>query len=106
MMAALENFKQLERANKTLFLGDMFELGAIAEIEHQQIVNYITGNSLGKTYLIGKNFFKTHTDNSNIQKFERFEDLKEVLELHPIENKFILIKGSRGMALERILELI
>ena len=106
MMAALENFKQLDRKNKVLFLGDMFELGATAEFEHQQIVNYIAENSLGNTYLIGKNFSKTTIDDSNIYKFERFEDLKEELERQPIENKFMLIKGSRGMALERILELI
>jgi len=106
MMAALENFKQLSRENKALFLGDMFELGATAEMEHQHIVDYLQEHALGETYLIGKNFFKTHTNSSTIQKFETFDDLKHQLQKHPVENKFLLIKGSRGMALERILELI
>ncbi|MGJ8592557.1 MAG: UDP-N-acetylmuramoyl-tripeptide--D-alanyl-D-alanine ligase [Aquaticitalea sp.] len=106
MMAALENFKQLDRKNKALFLGDMFELGSTAELEHQQIVDYLEANQLGETFLIGQNFFKTNTNNSNIQKFERFEDLKNQLEQRPMENTFMLIKGSRGMALERILELL
>lgn len=106
MLAALENFKQLNRDNKMLFLGDMFELGATAEFEHQQIVNFIEENSLAETFLIGQNFFKTTTNNSNIRKFKRFEDLKNQLQKSPITNKFMLIKGSRGMALERILELL
>jgi UDP-N-acetylmuramoyl-tripeptide--D-alanyl-D-alanine ligase len=106
MMAALENFKQLHRDNKTLFLGDMFELGTTAEIEHQHIVNYLQDNIFGETYLIGKNFFKTKTNGSMIQKFETFDDLKDQLQVHPMENKFMLIKGSRGMALERILDLL
>lgn len=106
MMAALENFKQLDRKNKALFLGDMFELGETADIEHQHIVDYLKENILGEIYIIGKNFFKTNTDDSTIHKFEKFEDLKLQLEKHPIKNKFMLIKGSRGMALERILELL
>ena len=106
MMAALENFKQLDKQNKTLFLGDMFELGTTAEMEHQHIVDYLKEHNLGETFLIGRNFFKTNTDNSSIQKFETLEDLKKHLEQHPVDNRFVLIKGSRGMALERILELI
>ncbi len=106
MLAALENFKQLDKKDKTLFLGDMFELGATAEFEHQQIVNFIQDNTLGETFLIGQNFFKTNTDDSHIHKFERFEDLKNHLQKHPLTNKFMLVKGSRGMALERVLELL
>lgn len=106
MMAALENFKQLNKEHKTLFLGDMFELGKTSEFEHQEIVNYLKENNLGETFLIGKNFFKTNTESLNIKKFETFEDLKQELQQHPVNNKFMLIKGSRGMALERILELL
>ena len=103
MIAALENFKQLEREHKVLFLGDMFELGESAPVEHQLIVDYLETNHLGKTYLIGKNFFKTKLKDSTISKFETFDDLKNELITHPLKNKFILLKGSRGMALERIL---
>lgn len=105
MMAALENFKQLHQEGKTIFLGDMFELGPTAASEHQFIVDYLEKNDLGRIYLIGKNFFKTEVKNENIQKFETFDDLKSNLQNHPIKNSFILIKGSRGMALERILEI-
>ena len=106
MLAALENFKQLHQERKIIFLGDMFELGQTAEIEHQFIVDYLEKNDLGKVYLIGKNFFKTKVQLAKIKKFETFDDLKLNIQNHPVKDSFLLIKGSRGMALERILELL
>ncbi len=105
MLAALKNFKQLEVNNKYLFLGDMFELGNAAEKEHQSIVNYIESNFKSNIFLIGENFFNTNTG-ENILKFSSFEDLIPVLETLKLSNANLLIKGSRGMALERILDLI
>ena len=106
MLAALENFKQLQQEHKIIFLGDMFELGQTAENEHQFIVDYLEKNDLGKVYLVGTNFFKTKIKLKKIEKFESFEDLKLNIQTHPVVDSFLLIKGSRGMALERILELL
>ncbi|MGC1633302.1 MAG: UDP-N-acetylmuramoyl-tripeptide--D-alanyl-D-alanine ligase [Gelidibacter sp.] len=106
MMAALENFKQLQQRHKVIFLGDMFELGQTAESEHQFIVDYLEKNDLGAVYLIGKNFFKTKVNLEKIKKHETFDDLKLYLQNHTLKDSFLLIKGSRGMALERILELL
>jgi UDP-N-acetylmuramoyl-tripeptide--D-alanyl-D-alanine ligase len=106
MMAALENFKQAEGPNKVLFLGDMFELGKDASIEHQNIVNYIEEHLIARVNLIGSNFYKTIVKKPYIKKFETFEDLKFELKTTEINNATILIKGSRGMALERVLELL
>ncbi|RXJ44463.1 UDP-N-acetylmuramoyl-tripeptide--D-alanyl-D-alanine ligase [Gelidibacter gilvus] len=106
MMAALENFKQLHQERKLVFLGDMFELGNTAETEHQSIVDYLEANNLGEIYLIGENFFKTKVNHNSIKKFQTFDALKLHLQDHPIKDSFLLIKGSRGMALERILELL
>ena len=105
MLAALKNFKQLEAENKYLFLGDMFELGNEAETEHQAIVDYVEKHFNSNTYLIGENFNKTKTS-LLIHKFSTFEDLKPHLKQQNLDNCSIIIKGSRGMALERILELI
>ncbi|WP_027127040.1 UDP-N-acetylmuramoyl-tripeptide--D-alanyl-D-alanine ligase [Gelidibacter mesophilus] len=106
MMAALENFNQLQQGEKIIFLGDMFELGETAESEHQVIVDYLEKNVFGKVHLVGKNFYKTNVKKRNIEKFETFDHLKFKLQNNRITNSFLLIKGSRGMALERILELL
>jgi len=106
MIAALENFKQLKGENKFLFLGDMFELGEDSEREHQIIVNFLEENPMGITYLIGSNFFKTKTTKEYIHTLETFDELKKQLTDNSPENSCILIKASRGMALERVLELL
>ena len=102
MMAALENFIQSQGDQKTVFLGDMFELGPDAEKEHQNIVSYIENNYKGTCYLVGENFNKTKVNASTIYKFKTFEALKRSLNRAPLNNQHILIKGSRGMALERV----
>ncbi len=104
MMAALENFEQSKGTTKVLFLGDMFELGGEAEFEHQNIVNYIENSSFNEMYLVGENFYKTIITSTKIKKFKSFENLKQSLKKQSFNNCKILIKGSRGMALERILE--
>ena len=104
MMAALENFNKLSAKNKVLFIGDMFELGKEAQEEHQKIVDYITQSKISDCYILGENFKKT-THSKNIQSYNNFEALKAVFKEN-IKNSTILIKGSRGMALERILDIL
>lgn len=105
MLAALKNLKQLKAKNKYLFLGDMFELGESAEIEHQAIADFVASNFEDNIYLIGENFFKTKTTET-IYKFSSFKDLKPSLKSINLSDATVLIKGSRGMALERILDVI
>ncbi|MDP2688427.1 MAG: UDP-N-acetylmuramoyl-tripeptide--D-alanyl-D-alanine ligase [Aequorivita sp.] len=106
MLAALENFKQAKGENKIMFLGDMLELGKEAEAEHQNIVNFLVENPFAKTFLVGSNFYKSTNSASNITQFETFDELKKELESNPLKNATILIKASRGMALERILDIL
>ncbi|MDY2587416.1 UDP-N-acetylmuramoyl-tripeptide--D-alanyl-D-alanine ligase [Winogradskyella aquimaris] len=103
MLAALKNLKQLTAPKKFLFLGDMFELGEVAKKEHQTIVQFAEENFKDNIYLIGENFYLT-TTKTTTQKFKTFEDLKLVLKNLDLNNATVLIKGSRGMALERLLE--
>ena len=84
----------------------MFELGDHAEKEHQEITSFLDEHHFGRSYLIGENFFKTSTKDQNFKQFKNFEDLKDHLKSRSFENSTILIKASRGMALERILELL
>ncbi len=106
MIAALENFKQAKGENKILFLGDMFELGKEAEAEHQYIVDFLAKNPFGNIFLVGSNFHKTTNNAIHIKQFETFDELKNEIESNMPKKATILIKGSRGMALERILDII
>lgn len=104
MMAALESFNQLEAKNKALFIGDMFELGETSKEEHQTIVNYIEKLDIKQRYIIGEAFHQTN-HNSNIKSYRDFNAFSASF-TESLINHNILIKGSRGMALERILELL
>lgn len=105
MMAALINFAKIKNDNKCLVLGDMLELGEASDKEHQKIVNFIENQNFSIVLLVGQHFAKT-TDRKEKKKFEHVELLSNYLKTQPIENKLILIKGSRGIHLEKILELI
>jgi UDP-N-acetylmuramoyl-tripeptide--D-alanyl-D-alanine ligase len=104
MKAALENFDALDGKNKIAFLGDMFELGETASKEHHNISDLADQLGFSDVYLIGENFNEVST---SLKTFKSFEDIAAYLEKNPIENKSnLLIKGSRGMALERLLKVI
>ncbi len=106
MRAALLNFEKLNEKIKVAILGDMFELGPEAEKEHQNIVDLASTLLLDKIILIGNNFYKTKIVSSKVTTFQSFDDFKNNFNLSQIEFATLLIKGSRGMALERILELL
>jgi len=106
MMAALENFLSLESSKKTIILGDMFELGDESQKEHLQIIKYLDENYLNKCYFVGKEFFKIKILNKNFYFYETFEKFEEHLKNFEFNKESILIKGSRAMALERILKYI
>ena len=104
MEVALDNLNKLSDNRKIAILGDMFELGNDAPSEHQNIADLVTKLNLDKIYLIGENFNKIYSKNDKIEIFSSFENFK--LNFKEIRNSTILIKGSRGMALERVLELL
>ncbi len=105
MNAAISSFTKLNFDYKIVFLGDMFELGKEALEEHQNITEVINNTKVNEIYLIGNNFFSTQCKDPRVKKFKSYEDLKNNLKLEN-KNGAILIKGSRGMKLERILELL
>ncbi len=112
MEAVLHNFTQLTDDRKKVFvLGDMLELGKESNKEHKAIVSFFNDNTEDRIFFIGSEFFKTSnsTTNQNIKFFETFDSFKEFIEKEDksiTQNKLILIKGSRGIALERTLDLI
>ncbi|WP_299890089.1 UDP-N-acetylmuramoyl-tripeptide--D-alanyl-D-alanine ligase [uncultured Lacinutrix sp.] len=106
MKAALSNFENLSDSSKIVILGDMFELGSSSEEEHQEISNLIEKLNIQQAILVGEHFYKSTSNLDYIKRYESFEDLKEVFDSNSYKNATILIKGSRGMALERILDLL
>lgn len=104
MKAALESFGATGKNPKIAFLGDMFELGEAAGEEHQKIVDIVLEMGLEDAYFIGKNFYSTQTP---FQKFNSVDEISSFLKSNPLpKNSTLLIKGSRGMALERLLDFI
>lgn len=106
MKVALENFLQLDKPNKVAIIGDMFELGEDSLNEHKMIVDQLLSAVETECIFIGNDFYSNKIEHSHFYFFKNFDDFASFLKNHPIRNKMILIKGSRGMALERSLELM
>jgi UDP-N-acetylmuramoyl-tripeptide--D-alanyl-D-alanine ligase len=106
MMAALQHFNTIKTASKMVFLGDMFELGETAQEEHQDIVEYLSNTNIDEVYLIGSYFSKTKLQVKNCHQYKTFEALKSAFKNTIPKDTTVLIKASRGMALERIVTLL
>jgi UDP-N-acetylmuramoyl-tripeptide--D-alanyl-D-alanine ligase len=106
MSEALKNFFQLKKEPKTAILGDMFELGDESFNEHQKIITICFDKDTIDFYFIGKHFYQSEKKVNHLHFFEDFDSFQNHLQSKKISNNLILIKGSRGMALERSLELI
>jgi len=104
MLVALENFIQLDKTNKCVIIGDMYELGEESLAEHKAIVSFLNSNSNFDCHFVGKDFFANSIQKENFHFYTTFEDFAKYLTSVKPEHKTLLIKGSRGMALERTLE--
>ena len=104
MKAALEHFKQIKAAHKIIVLGDMLELGIYSKEEHQNIVNLTESLSANLTLLVGPHFNSCATNKA--ETFIDFNALTDYFksQVSNLKNSTILIKGSRGIALERLID--
>ncbi len=106
MTLSIQNFLNIEKENKYLIVGDMYELGIETDYEHQNIINLLENESNIECLFVGKYFFKNRIKKEKRYFFEEFEDLYNHIITLKLKNKSIFIKGSRGMKLERILNII
>ena len=103
MEAALLNFSKIPE-EKVVILGDMFELGESSLKEHQEIVNLTQKLGFTKVFLIGEKF-SSISNKSNFTLFPNRETAEKYFTENPLTEKHILIKGSRGMALEKLMDI-
>jgi UDP-N-acetylmuramoyl-tripeptide--D-alanyl-D-alanine ligase len=101
--ASVLNFLSLKITNKIIILGDMLELGADSIVEHKKIVKFLDEETIEKVIVVGKIYNSIEVPSQFVQ-FENVNKLKIWIEHNPIENSNILIKGSRGIGLEKVIE--
>jgi len=103
MQAAIQNFSLFDENARVLILGDMLELGNDSPTEHQAILQLLENKGFTQVYLVGNEFKSCKTD---FPRFANVTELQEHLTAHPLRNCLILIKGSRGIQLEKIIPFV
>ncbi len=127
MQASIENFCRevfSARASKVVILGDMFELGEWSEMEHRRVIDLVSRGGVDHIYLVGKEFSRVSSQppleeseerdesedaaikRAKITSFETRQELEEYLKESPLSGVVALVKGSRGVGLEKILTLL
>lgn len=101
--AALENFEKLEATHKIIILGDMLELGKYSGEAHQEIIDRVKAIETKAVYLVGPNYQSVILPSDGVYAYPDVETLRDVLTSNTWENTLILLKGSRGIALEKLL---
>ena len=103
MQAALENFAALPMSPKAVILGDMLELGAESRSLHASLLELLTRYNFEKVLLCGEQFIAL---DSPYPCFPNVENLSRYLSANPFQGYHILIKGSHGIYLEKIIDLL
>lgn len=103
MAAAIENFRLMDVPGKMAILGDMRELGDVSDEEHQKIVDQLQASGISDVWLVGEEFGKTNT---TFRKFKDVGEVKDEIARHRPDDRYILIKGSNGIRLFELPELL
>jgi UDP-N-acetylmuramoyl-tripeptide--D-alanyl-D-alanine ligase len=101
MHLALDSFSAIKADHKMVILGDMLELGEKSEEEHLKVLRLLQSQTAEKVMLVGPVFNKIYAK-SGFNAFESVNKLIEFLKKEPLRGNLILIKGSRGIRLEKI----
>lgn len=102
MLVSLENFKSFE-GSKTIIIGDMLELGDESLKEHQAIIDFAKSCNFDEIVTVGPHFKSVY---QSVNAFLNTSELIERLQLMPVKEENILLKASRGIALEKIIDFL
>jgi UDP-N-acetylmuramoyl-tripeptide--D-alanyl-D-alanine ligase len=105
MRAAIDSFSAIKADHKVIILGDMLELGDKSEEEHLKVLKMLQSDVAEKVLRVGPVFFKISAK-SGFEVFDKIDKVMEFLKGESLTGKTILIKGSRGMGLEKIYDLL
>jgi UDP-N-acetylmuramoyl-tripeptide--D-alanyl-D-alanine ligase len=105
MNLSLTSFSELKAEKKIVILGDMLELGEKSGEEHLKILKLVQSAFVRNIFLVGPEFMKVSAK-SGCKSFQNTDKLIEYLKSQPLKGNTILIKGSRGMGLEKIYDLL
>lgn len=106
MEAAINNLAEMKATRKIVMLGDMYELEEEAEPEHKKLGTTLKAKGIKEAYLCGKLIQVAKETFPEAKFFTTKEELYEQLKQNPIQHATILIKASRGMAMEKVLDYI
>ena len=102
MQAAIENLSQIKAMHKMVILGDMLELGEESLAEHSAITKLVEEKGFEHTILVGPDFMEVA--HSIYPCFRTSEEARDWLLTHKFENYTILVKGSRGIKMEKVID--
>lgn len=104
MEAALANMEVIKAARKVIVLGDMFELGKDAWKEHRHMIDRALAVGAQRTIFVGEAFYAHQSPKAEFYKTTA--DTKEALRQPPTTDSTVLLKASRGMAFEKLMEVL
>jgi len=105
MMAAINDFAGSPYPQKVVVLGDMLELGDEAETEHRKVLEAILQKDFSHVFLVGENF-RSVAESTGFKVFDNAVEARNHIGSTGLFHCTILLKGSRGIALEKVLEVL
>jgi len=105
MKASLEFFSSVPTSlPKMVILGEMRELGESSDEEHEKMVQFLKKQPYDKVYLVGPVFNRWISESDNFRLFDDVDQLIESLKKEPLSNRYILLKGSHSIHLEKAVD--
>jgi UDP-N-acetylmuramoyl-tripeptide--D-alanyl-D-alanine ligase len=102
MVVAIDNLDKMQAEHKVMILGDMFEMGNEAAAEHKAIIDAAVAAPADEHIFVGAEFYLQQPNYPAATFYKTAEDALAALQANSITHSTVLIKGSRGMALERL----